>query len=103
MRPFECELPSGGELQVLRHLVGLRAKLTIRPTKGMAHSEDWTIKLTEESSWATVSRRSDSTYLCFSSVAIFDYVDERVSRNEHGYRWIWPEMGRDTESQSIRR
>jgi hypothetical protein len=103
MKSFECELPPGGELQVLRHLVGLRAKLTIRPTKGKVHSEDWTIKLTEESSWATVSRQRDLTHLCFSSVAIFDYVDERVSRNEDGFRWIWPVMGRGNESQSIRR
>ncbi len=95
MRPFECELPEGGELKVLGHLIGLRAKLTIRPSKGRVHAEDWTIKLIGESSWATVFRQSGSTHLSFASVAIFDYVDEMVSRSEHGYKWVWPVMEHD--------
>lgn len=100
MRPFECELPKGGELQVLGHLAGLRAKLTIRPSKGKVHAEDWTIRLPEESSWATVSRRSDSTHLCHTSVAIFEYVEDRVSRTVPGYKTIWPAMDGDREFQS---
>ena len=97
MRPFECEIPEGGELQVLAHLFERRAKLTIRPSKDGTDAYDWTIKLPGESSWAKVFRTNGRTHLSFLSVAIFDYLDEVTSRGELGYKWIWPTLDGDHE------
>jgi hypothetical protein len=99
MRSFECELPKGGELQLLGHLIQLRAKLTIGPSGGRSIAEDWTIEVKGESSRATVLRRRDMTHINFTSVAIFDYLDEMISRKEPGYKWVWPIMDQDSESR----
>ena len=83
MRPFESELPQGGELQIIDHLIGLCAKLTIKPAKG--NTVDWTIKLFGDFSWASIFRSNGTTHISFSSISIFDYIDEMVAKNEPGY------------------